>query len=659
MAVAEMCKLRLAGLTVEKNSILNALAETGAAEIKEFSLPSSLATEDGEDAAREIAERSARVETAIARLASAAENYAKGNKEDLSFLKDGFDVSYADFISAAEGESDALDICARVEEICAKSAAADGNTARANARLKSLGCYLPVKEKFSEFRDTRYARVAFGSVPADKLPEIENYVSGAEAVTVQSWEAVNGACAILFAAHKKVESEAFAVLSAAGFQRCPFTGDMSAADVEKECRAEIAENKRIKRENDAALFKLGKEIKKLKVLSDYYAFEAEKIAASGKMPRTKAAFLLEAYVPKDAENSVSSAINGVSEYTYFEFAPIEKDEMPPTLMKNNKVVRNFEFVTNMYTPPNYREFDPNAVMAVFFSIFMGFIMADVGYGILMTVGGFVMASRQKRDSGMKRLATVIGIGGIFTIIFGVLFGSFFGFSDMPFLPPALIKNINVMLAGSINLPLILLIALAMGIVQLMASNACRAYAEFREGRVIDGIFFGIIWVIFLGGLLAVVLGFTDEFGMGYLVLPGGITCGASLLIAAVTAGMHERGFGKFTKGFGAVYGIINYFSDILSYSRLYGLMLSGAIIAQIVAENAWSLLTSGNVAFIIIGAVVMIVGHAFNLAMGLLGAYIHDARLQYIEFFSRFYSGEGELFRPLGGEHKYIFVNNR
>ncbi|MBP5193578.1 MAG: hypothetical protein J6126_02475, partial [Clostridia bacterium] len=164
--------------------------------------------------------------------------------------------------------------------------------------------------------------------------------------------------------------------------------------------------------------------------------------------------------------------------------------------------------------------------------------------------------------------------------------------------------------------------------------------------------------IFLGGLLAVVLGFTDEFNMGYLVLPGGITCGASLLVAAVTAGMHERGFGKFTKGFGAVYGIINYFSDILSYSRLYGLMLSGAIIAQIVADNSWSLLTSGNVAFIIIGVVVMVVGHAFNLAMGLLGAYIHDARLQYIEFFSRFYSGEGELFRPLGGEHKYVFVND-
>ena len=653
-----MSKLRLAGLTVEKNSILNALARTGAAEIKEFTLPSVSAAEGGEEEYREIAEKSARVETAIERLTAAAENYAREEEKDLSFLKDGFDVSYADFISAADGEAEALGICARVEAICAADAEAEGNIVRSNARLKSLNCYLPVKEKFSEFRDTKFARVAFGSVSAEKIPEIEGYVSGSEAVTVQFWEAVNGVCAILFAAHRNSESEAFAFLSAAGFQRCPFTGDVNAGDVEKECRAEIGENEKIKRENAAALYALSVEIKKLKVLSDYYAFEAEKISASGKMPRTKAAFLLEAYVPAEAQNDVSSAINGVYDNLFYEFAEVDKDEMPPTLMKNNKVVKNFEFVTNMYTPPNYREFDPNAVMAIFFSIFMGFIMADVGYGLIMTIGGFIMAFRQTRDTGMKRLATVIGIGGVFTIIFGLLFGSFFGFSNLPFMPPPLIENVNVMLAGSINLPLILLIALAMGIVQLMASNACRAYAEFREGRVVDGIFFGIIWVIFLGGLLAVVLGFTDEFNMGYLVLPGGITCGASLLVAAVTAGMHERGFGKFTKGFGAVYGIINYFSDILSYSRLYGLMLSGAIIAQIVADNSWSLLTSGNVAFIIIGLVVMVVGHAFNLAMGLLGAYIHDARLQYIEFFSRFYSGEGELFRPLGGEHKYVFVND-
>ncbi len=111
-----------------------------------------------------------------------------------------------------------------------------------------------------------------------------------------------------------------------------------------------------------------------------------------------------------------------------------------------------------------------------------------------------------------------------------------------------------------------------------------------------------------------------------------------------------------TKGFGAAYGIINYASDILSYARLYGLMLSGAVIAQIVSQYAVGFLTGGNVALIVLGALLMVVGHAFNLVMSLLGAYIHDARLQYVEFYGRFFEGEGELFSPLGSKHKYIYL---
>ena len=115
-------------------------------------------------------------------------------------------------------------------------------------------------------------------------------------------------------------------------------------------------------------------------------------------------------------------------------------------------------------------------------------------------------------------------------------------------------------------------------------------------------------------------------------------------------------FGKFTKGFGSVYGVINFASDILSYARLYGLMLSGSVIAQIISNYSVDFLTSGNIAFIALAVVLLIVGHGFNLVMNLLGAYIHDARLQYVEFYGRFFEGEGELFKPLGSSQKYVSV---
>jgi len=284
---------------------------------------------------------------------------------------------------------------------------------------------------------------------------------------------------------------------------------------------------------------------------------------------------------------------------------------------------------------------------------------------VMALGGFGYAAIIRKDTGIRRLALVIAISGIFAIIFGFLFSSFFGFSSVPtdmnkytidLLPPPVIDTgVNWRLMGSISVPSVLVISLLMGVVQLMASNACKAYQEFRYGRVADGIFFGLIWVIFLAGLMMFVLSIITELEMGYLALPGAITAGASLLVAMLTAGMHVKGLGKFTKGFGALYGIINYLSDILSYSRLYGLMLSGAIIAQIAPGQGWALVVdSGSPVLAVVGVIVIIIGHLFNLAMGLLGGYIHDARLQYIEFFSRFYGGEGELFAPLGSKRKYV-----
>ena len=158
------------------------------------------------------------------------------------------------------------------------------------------------------------------------------------------------------------------------------------------------------------------------------------------------------------------------------------------------------------------------------------------------------------------------------------------------------------------------------------------------------------------GVGLAIVGLVDEAQMPLLAYTGGIIAGVSLLVAILTAGRKEKFLGKFTKGFGAAYGIINYASDVLSYARLYGLMLSGAVIAQIVSQYSVDFILGGNPVFILLGVVLMVVGHLFNLAIGLLGAYIHDARLQYVEFYGRFYEGEGELFTPLGSTHKYIYL---
>ncbi|MDE5548523.1 MAG: V-type ATP synthase subunit I, partial [Clostridia bacterium] len=176
--------------------------------------------------------------------------------------------------------------------------------------------------------------------------------------------------------------------------------------------------------------------------------------------------------------------------------------------------------------------------------------------------------------------------------------------------------------------------------------------------ILDGIFDGIVWAVFSVGVELAIIGFVEQFNLPILAKIGGIIAGASLLVAILTAGRHEKLLGKFTKGFGSAYGVINYASDILSYARLYGLMLAGAVIADIITSNSVALMGSGNIGFIVLGIAIMLIGHVFNLAIGLLGAYIHDARLQYVEFYGRFFEGEGELFTPLGSSHKHVYVLN-
>ena len=177
------------------------------------------------------------------------------------------------------------------------------------------------------------------------------------------------------------------------------------------------------------------------------------------------------------------------------------------------------------------------------------------------------------------------------------------------------------LAG-VNVPSVLVISMEIGVAQIFVGYICRAVQCWRRGDVWGGIFDGVVWAIFSVGVCLAIIGFIEESN-----LP-----------------------------FGAAYGVINYASDILSYARLYGLLLSGAVIANIVSSYAMGFITGGNAIVAVLGVLLMIAGHIFNLAMSLLGAYIHDARLQYVEFFGRFFEGEGELFTPLGSTQKYVYL---
>ena len=210
--------------------------------------------------------------------------------------------------------------------------------------------------------------------------------------------------------------------------------------------------------------------------------------------------------------------------------------------------------------------------------------------------------------------------------------------------------------SGINVPSILMWCLALGTAQIAAGHVLKAAQCFSRKQVADGIFGGIVWAVALFALIFFVFGVAT--GNQALSTYGGYITVGFLAIGILTSGITEKGAGKIIKPFTSLYGLINYVSDILSYARLYGLMLSGAQIASIFTNTlALGMLFPTGPVGKAAGVILIIVGNLFNLAINLLGAYIHDARLQYVEFYGKFYEGEGELFTPFGRKYEHTYFS--
>ncbi len=657
MAIAEMSKLRLFGISYEKQRLLDALSRTGAVQIKSIDRESDTA----EISTVETAEKAhAILSQKIAEYASAADfiadTVAEMERKDRSAerLRDYQFLTHQEFDEILFQEEELRLTASQVNQLRGEQSERESERNRLLNEIGQLKAFSGVRIPFSRIKDTKHAVLALGTISAEGFRGIKSFVESLELTCLETCGSTSqGGFVVFLASHRTESDRLLAKLSELGFVKCPFAFSVTVDERTRELTEKIQELDRADQELRKQVYAYKNRWSALKILIDRLSFELEKIDSSDQFRTTRTTFELEAYVPKECQEAVREAVDGVTEAAYYEFTEPQDTDNPPTLMKNNKVVRQFEFITNMYSVPNYRELDPNTIMSIFFMLFFGLIMADIGYGLILFGGCLFLAMRNRRDTGSRRLLYILAFGGVTTMIFGLLFGSFFGFThEQASWIPA-----SVMPDPQAESEKFLLYCLAAGVIQIMVGFILKGIQLIRQGDALGGLFEGFTWaVFFIGLLLAAVSLFGETIGVqapqSLLWIGAGI-CGVTVLIEIFTAGRKSRGFGKFTKGFGAVYGIINYFSDILSYARLFGLMLSGAIIGNIVSEMSLDMIAGGGFGSIA-GILVLLIGHAFNLAMGVLGAYIHDSRLQYIEFFSRFYEGEGELFRPLGSQYEYV-----
>ena len=398
----------------------------------------------------------------------------------------------------------------------------------------------------------------------------------------------------------------------------------------------------------------------LKLACDRVSTKIAVAEAEGRLYGTDSVVFMQGWMPAEREGELARVFDKYD--CAWECRAPEEDEYPsvPVSLKNNKFTNALNMVTNMYSLPAYGSVDPNPLMAPFFIIFYGLMMADMGYGLLMIIAAVVALTKIKPRGGSLCFCQLLLYGGISTFIMGALTGGLFG--DAPyqlvhmFDPASTWEGLPYLFNPVNNSSLVLYGAMVLGVIHLNTGMAVSFYLKAKRGNVMDGLFEEApLWVILIGGVMMglKLLGVTDAlFTAGKVVL---IVGAVALLFGA---GRHAKGFGKLTAALSCIYNTLTgWFGDILSYSRIMALMLAGSVVAQ-VFNNIAAMPSANGVSVISIIAfiVIFLIGHALNFALNLLGCFVHDLRLQCLEFFGKFYEDGGKPFKPLMADTKYVDI---
>ncbi|HBV67422.1 MAG TPA: hypothetical protein DEF04_04015 [Clostridiales bacterium] len=392
----------------------------------------------------------------------------------------------------------------------------------------------------------------------------------------------------------------------------------------------------------------------IQILYDHLVIERDKNKILSNMLRTDTTFYIEGWIPEASGQSVDKILNMYQ--CWHEIKKPEEGESFPILLDNSSFVQPFESVTELYSLPSSSNIDPTAVMSPFYILFFGMMLGDVGYGAIMSIACFMVLKKYNIEGNLKKMLKMFFYCGISTMFWGAMFGSWFGdgitaAAKVLFNADFVIKPVML---NPIEEPItVLIISFVFGLIHLFAGMGMKAYMLIRDGHPLDAFFDVGLWYLFIIGPILWLAG-------GAIPTAAAVGKWMTILSAAglvLTQGREKKGIiSKLISGILALYGITGYLSDVLSYSRLLALGLATGVISSVLSIIG-SMGGSGILGKILFIAVFSF-GHLFNFAINGLGSFVHAARLQYVEFFGKFYDGGGDAFNPLIKKTKYIKIIN-
>jgi len=646
MAIVKMQKISVIGLSEQKKAIIDGLMDLSVIQIN--SQEEKLSDEQWQlitdaDSQEELASA---LDASIAKASAAIDTVSKYDtaKKPLFFTRTEIERDEAEKILSCkeEIEKDIDDISELAKQLNALRVKENQLNNLSSSLTLWTGYDLPL-----EYEGTDRAAVTLGTFPAVADTAaikalLESEVPESHLELLGSDRDQHYMCLIYM---KEVEEKVFSLIRQYAFSKTSFKGiSGTAAQNLESIELQKSEIEASREQLISEIQKYLEVLPRIKLYYDDLLVARDNAKIHTRILKTDKSFYLDGWLPKKSAADVEGFLNKYD--CIVSITDPDPDEEVPILLHNKAFANSHEAITELYSLPSHKNIDPTAFIAPFYCIFFGMMLSDAGYGIVLFLGCFIILKKFKLEGFIKKLISTLMFAGISTIFWGAMFGGWFG--DIVAVVSKTFFNsdfaIDPIWFNPVNDPMKLLIfSFILGGIQMFLGMGIRAYLMIRDGDAL-GAFFDIgSWYLVFIGIIIMILG---------RMTPGLIVTGVGVLLLICTQGRHEKKLiKKIFGGISSLYDITSYLSDLMSYSRLLALGLATGVIASVV--NTMGSMSGGGVKGAIILTIVFVAGHAFNLAINALGTFVHAARLQYVEFFGRFYEGGGTPFEPFFKKTKY------
>lgn len=644
MAIVEMSVFTLFSPVAKREMLLRELQQFEDVHFRDMTLiEEDLSSVEDPHLAAYLEEGQTRVNYLLNEL-KAYDSREKGLKATLKGLP-----SYS--LEALEKKSAEIEEKELFEQVKALRAEVDG----LNQKLQSLKTTSDELEPWEELsfevsklQDTAVTKVQAGSFPRRLEESFKEALLDYPDVYYEKVSEGSGQIYGYFLYLKEQALEVEDLLRRHGFSAIDLEGEDRAGKEREKLALEKEKVLKEKALKEEELKKLALKLNEIEVLYEYYENLNLKYRASKAFVGTDHVDISSGFIPSHRKQEFEKQLQETlkDEY-YLEVKEVDPEDDVPVMLKNNALAESFSGVTGMYAMPKYNEIDPTPLLAPFYWLFFGMMGADIGYGILLLILSALVLKFVPLKEGMKKNLKFFFYLSFGLIFWGVIYGSFFG---------GLIKLPNLIDTNK-DFTTLLILSVGLGIVHLFFGLGIKGYMLIRDKKYLDAIYDVLFWYMAIAGAIVFFLAGAMDLGGQYKMVGKWVMIIGMAGIVLFGGRAAKSLFGRLGSGVYELYGISGYIGDIVSYSRLMALGLSGGFIALSVNIIVGMVIDKGIIG-LIFGVIIFVVFHLFNIFLSMLSAYVHTSRLTYVEFFGKFYEGGGKAFKPFRTEPKYIEIEN-